>query len=204
MAIVDADTSARKGWTMAALAGAFLRGGATLLQVRDKAGASRSLLEGALTIVAAARTAGAAVIVNDRADIAALSGADGVHVGQDDLPPALVRRIVGGQSIVGLSTHTPEQLDAALGQPLSYAAIGPIFGTDTKATGYRPLGLDAVRRAAAATRQSGVPLVAIGGITLDTAPAVIDAGAQTVAVIADLLAADPADRVRTYVERLGL
>jgi thiamine-phosphate pyrophosphorylase len=106
-------------------------------------------------------------------------------------------------AIVGLSTHTPEQLEAALHLPVSYIAIGPVFSTDTKTTGYTGLGLEAVRRAAARTGERGVPLVAIGGVTLETAPEVIRAGARTVAVISDLVAAgDPASRVRAYLARL--
>ena len=219
MAIVDADVAARAGWTFTNLAAAYLSGGATLLQLRAKKASSAWLLDTATAIVTLAHQANAVVIVNDRADIARLSGADGVHVGQDDLAPASVRRIVdagagpaspeasggpGGSEapgvIVGLSTHTPEQLEAALHLPVSYIAIGPVFGTATKVTGHTSLGLEAVRRAAARTSDRGVPLVAIGGVTLDTAPEVIRAGATTVAVISDLVAGgDPAARVRAYL-----
>ena len=222
MAIVDADVAARAGWTFTNLAAAYLSGGATLLQLRAKTASSAWLLDTATAIVTLAHQANAIVIVNDRADIARLSGADGVHVGQDDLAPATVRRIVdagaapaspeasggpGGSGapgvpgvIVGLSTHTPEQLEAALHLPVSYIAIGPVFGTATKVTGHTSLGLEAVRRAAARTSERGVPLVAIGGVTLDTAPEVIRAGATTVAVISDLVAGgDPAARVRAYL-----
>jgi thiamine-phosphate pyrophosphorylase len=222
MAIVDADVAARAGWTFTNLAAAYLSGGATLLQLRAKTASSAWLLDTATAIVTLAHQANAVVIVNDRADIARLSGADGVHVGQDDLAPAMVRRIVdagadpaspeasGGPGvsgapgvpgvIVGLSTHTPEQLEAALHLPVSYIAIGPVFGTATKVTGHTSLGLEAVRRAAARTSDRGVPLVAIGGVTLDTAPEVIRAGATTVAVISDLVAGgDPAARVRAYL-----
>ena len=207
MAIVDADIAARLGWTMGDLAAAYLSGGATLLQLRAKKAPSGWLLDAATTIVALAHRANATVIVNDRADIARLSGADGVHVGQDDLAPASVRRIVGAETgvgaIVGLSTHTTEQLERAVHEPVSYIAIGPVFGTDTKATGYSSLGLEAVRRAAARTGERGVPLVAIGGVTLATAPEVIRAGASTVAVISDLVATgDPAARVRAYLAHL--
>jgi len=214
MAIVDADAAERAGWTMIDLAAAYLSGGATLLQLRAKKAASGWLLDIATAIVALAHRANAIVIVNDRADIARLSGADGVHVGQDDLSPAAVRQVIGAgagpegsigtdAAIVGLSTHTPEQLETALHLPASYIAIGPVFSTDTKTTGYTGLGLEAVRRAAARTDQKGVPLVAIGGVTLETAPEVIRAGAGTVAVISDLVAAgDPAARVRAYLARL--
>jgi thiamine-phosphate pyrophosphorylase len=146
----------------------------------------------------------ATVIVNDRADIARLAGADGVHVGQDDLAPADVRRVVGGDAIVGLSTHTPDQMDAALREPIDYVAIGPVFGTTSKATGYDAIGLDAVRSAAAVARRAERPLVAIGGITLERAPAVIEAGAACVAVIHDLIiTGDPQGRTRAFLRRLG-
>jgi thiamine-phosphate pyrophosphorylase len=139
------------------------------------------------------------VIVNDRADIARLSGAAGVHVGQDDLTPAHVRAVVGPAAIVGLSTHTPGQIDRAAQEPVDYLAVGPVFGTDTKATGYAPIGIEAVRRAAASTR--GRPLVAIGGITRARARSVLDAGAGAVAVISDLLeGGDPAARVREFLD----
>jgi thiamine-phosphate pyrophosphorylase len=142
--------------------------------------------------------------VNDRADIAALAGADGVHVGQDDLPPRHVRRVVGDRAIVGLSTHTLEQVDAALDAPISYLAIGPVFGTATKTTGYEPIGLERVGSAAQRARARGLPLVAIGGITLARAAFVVEAGAASVAVIGDLLAGgDPEARVRAYLERLS-
>ena len=210
MAIIDADVAARAGWTITDLATAYLSGGATLLQLRAKTASSAWLLDIATAIVALAHQANAIVIVNDRADIARLSGADGVHVGQDDLAPAAVRQIVDGGAgpgdpgdhvaIVGLSTHTPEQLEAALRLPVSYIAIGPVFSTETKVTGHASLGLESVRRAAARTSERGVPLVAIGGVTLDTAPEVIRAGAATVAVISDLVAGgDPAARVRAYL-----
>jgi thiamine-phosphate pyrophosphorylase len=217
MPIVDADVAVRAGWTMIDLAAAYLSGGATLLQLRAKTAPSGWLLDTATAIVALAHQRNALVIVNDRADIARLSGADGVHVGQDDLTPASVRQIIGPHSgseagveaIVGLSTHTAEQLDAALQKsgsplsPVSYIAIGPVFSTQTKMTGHASLGLEAVRRAAARTRERGVPLVAIGGVTLETAPEVIRAGAATVAVISDLVAAgDPVARVRAYLARL--
>ena len=138
--------------------------------------------------------------MNDRADIARLSGAAGVHVGQDDLSPAQVRSILGADAIVGLSTHTTEQLDRALREPIDYVAIGPVFGTGTKATGYEPIGVQSVRTAAATCGAQDVPLVAIGGITRDRAREVLAAGARSVAVISDLFAGgDPAARVREFL-----
>jgi thiamine-phosphate pyrophosphorylase len=144
---------------------------------------------------------GARIIINDRADIASMSGASGVHVGQDDLSPTDVRAVVGTHADVGLSTHTERQLAAALEEPVTYVAIGPVFGTATKDTGYDAVGLRLVERAA--TIVAGrVPLVAIGGITLDRAASVLDAGATSVAVITDLLVGgDPASRVRAFLDR---
>ena len=203
MAVVDADVAARAGWTMTDLAAAYLSGGATLLQVRAKKAPSGWLLDIASTIVTLAHRANAIVIVNDRADIARLSGADGVHVGQEDLSPASVRGLVGAEAIVGLSTHTSEQVDAAFRAPVSYVAIGPVFATDTKSTGYDTLGVEPVRRAAHRARETEIPLVAIGGVTLETAADLIRAGAATVAVISDLMAGgDPAARVHAYLARL--
>jgi len=212
MAIVDADVARGAGWTMVDLAAAFVNGGATLLQVRVKQASSGWFLDIASAIVTLAHQARALVIVNDRADIARLSGADGVHVGQEDLAPAAIRAIVGPTAIVGVSTHTLAQVDAAVGgpishgsaaSPVSYIAIGPVFGTVTKDTGYGPVSLDGVRDAASRTRPCGLPLVAIGGVTLETAAEAIRAGADTVAVIGDLVATDdPATRVRRYLDRL--
>jgi thiamine-phosphate pyrophosphorylase len=199
--VCDAEVCGRANWTLVDFAAACLAGGATLLQIRAKGLGGRDFLEAATAIVARASASGATVIVNDRADIARLSGAAGVHVGQDDLTPAQVRAILGPDAIVGLSTHTAEQLDRALREPIDYVAIGPVFGTDTKATGYEPVGVEAVRTAAARSAARGVPLVAIGGITRDRAREVLAAGARSVAVISDLLAgSDPATRVREFLD----
>lgn len=203
-AICDVDAAARAGWAPLDLLRAFLDGGARFVQIRAKSMSGRALLELARAAVAMARAVDARLIVNDRAEIAALSGADGVHVGQDDLSPVDVRRILGPGAIVGLSTHTGAQLEAALGAPIDYAAVGPVFGTSTKATGYEPIGLPHVARAAATAHERGRSLVAIGGITLDTAPSVVEAGADSVAVIADLIAGgSPEARVRAYVLALA-
>jgi thiamine-phosphate pyrophosphorylase len=203
-AIIDADAAARGGWTPTALAQAFLAGGAQFLQIRAKQMSGARFLDAATAIVALAHRRGATVVVNDRADIAQLAGADGVHVGQDDPAPRDVRRIVGERATIGLSTHTLEQLERAAVEPVSYLAIGPVFGTATKSTGYEAVGLDMVRKAAQLVGRRGVPLVAIGGITLETARSVIDAGADAVAVISDLLSDGDAERrVREYLRELG-
>jgi thiamine-phosphate pyrophosphorylase len=127
-----------------------------------------------------------------------------VHVGQDDLPAKAVRELLGEAAELGLSTHTSEQMERAVLEPVSYVAIGPIFGTTTKATGYAPIGLEMVREAAARAGARGLPVVAIGGITLENAVSVLQAGAASVAVIGDLLATgDPEARTRAFVERLS-
>jgi thiamine-phosphate pyrophosphorylase len=145
------------------------------------------------------------VIVNDRADIARFSLADGVHVGQDDLEPAMVRQILGGNAMVGVSTHSLEQVRAAARLPIDYIAVGPVFGTASKETGYSAVGTELVSQACAALAEAGLdtPIVAIGGITLERAPSVVAAGASSVAVISDLLATgDPENRVREYLSAL--
>ena len=156
-------------------------------------------------VVSRARPAGAIVVVNDRADIARLSAADGVHLGQDDLEPASARRILGTQAVIGMSTHSPAQVQEALTLPVDYIAVGPIFGTSTKDTGYRQSGTGFVTEAASLLRESRDPrpLVAIGGITLERAPDVIAAGARSVAVISDLLSTgNPEARVRAFLQAL--
>jgi thiamine-phosphate pyrophosphorylase len=201
-AIVDVSACASRGLSPATCAAGFLEGGARLLQLRAKPMASGAMLALARDLVRMAAGPGARVLVNDRADVALMARASGVHVGQEDLPPEAVRRLLGTAAIVGWSTHTPDQLEAAADLPIDYVAVGPVFPTATKDTGYAAVGLELVRRAVAAAR--GRPVVAIGGITLETAPAVIEAGAASVAVISDLLATgDPAGRVRAYLAALA-
>ena len=144
----------------------------------------------------------ASIIVNDRADVARMCGAGGVHVGQEDVSPGAARAIVGPAAVVGYSTHSLDQVRAALAEPVSYVAVGPVFGTRTKDTGYGAVGLKLV--AAAAQSDQAVPIVAIGGITLDNARSVVDAGAAAVAVISDLLlTGDPCARTAAYLRALA-
>jgi len=198
---VDVDLAARAGWTPIDLARAYLDGGATLIQLRAKQLGSAALLDLADAAVRFAHPYHANVIVNDRADIALISAAEGVHVGQDDLPPEVARRLLGEGAIVGLSTHTVAQVEGALREPISYVAVGPVFGTRTKDTGYIAVGLELV--GAAAQLAGTMPVVAIGGITLENARSVIDAGAAAVAVISDLLRGnDPRGRTQAFLQRL--
>ena len=201
-AIVDAGVAARHGWTVPDLAAAYLDGGARLLQLRAPGVASGVLEEWCDAVVARAAGYGAAILVNDRADVARVCNAAGVHLGQQDLPVEDARKVVGKGAVVGLSTHTHDQLRNALARPVSYVAVGPVHATGTKDTGYRPVGLSRVREAAALA--GAVPVVAIGGITLERATDVLAAGAASVAVIGDLLVRGaPAARVRAYVDRLA-
>jgi thiamine-phosphate pyrophosphorylase len=176
-------------------------GGARCLQIRAKELPSGAFLDLCDTITGTAAPYDAAVIVNDRPDLAVMSRAAGVHVGQDDLPPSRARGLLGVDAVVGLSTHTPAQVEAALREPITYLAIGPVFATRTKDTGYQAVGLEFV---SAVVRIAGsVPVVAIGGITLENAPSVIAAGAAAVAVIGDLLTVpDVRGRTRDYLQAL--
>lgn len=199
-AIVDISVANTAGWKPLDLARAFLDGGARLLQLRAKELPSSSLLDLSDALVALADAYEAFVIVNDRVDVARLSGADGVHVGQEDLSPAVAREQLGPGAIVGYSTHSVAQFEAALREPISYLAVGPVFGTSTKDTGYSAVGLELV--SGAARLAGSMPVVAIGGVTLANAVSAIGAGASAVAVISDLLVGDPAERVKAYLRIL--
>jgi thiamine-phosphate pyrophosphorylase len=201
-AIVDADVCARVERAPIDVARAFLAAGTQWIQLRCKSMASGAFLDLANQVLEDARRADATIIINDRADVAALSGAHGLHVGQTDLTPADARAVIGAESILGLSTHTKEQWDAALRERISYMAIGPVFGTGTKDTGYEAIGLGVVTRAAGAASAQGLSTVAIGGITLDNAVSVIEAGAASVAVITDLVNGEPEARCRAFINAL--
>jgi len=201
-AIVDVEASIRAGLIPLEVARAFLNGGARFLQLRAKTLGSRAFLELADACVALAHARNASIIINDRIDIARVSKADGVHGGQDDVPPAAARQLLGAAAIVGFSTHSLEQVEAALREPVSYVAVGPVFGTRSKETGYDAVGLALVT---AAARLAGtVPVVAIGGVTIENAPSALAAGAASVAVISDLLAGgDPERRTRAFVQKVA-
>lgn len=201
-AIVDVEVAARAGWAPADLAQAYLDGGAQLIQIRAKNLASGSFLELCDALVRAAAPYNASVIVNDRADLAALANAAGVHVGQEDLAPADARQLLGAEAVVGFSTHTTKQIEWAVREPVSYIAVGPVFGTRTKETGYSAVGLELV--SFAAQLAGPIPVVAIGGITIETAESVLQAGATSVAVIGDLVTqGNPQGRVAAYLQRLA-
>jgi len=179
----------------------LLRAGVRVLQYREKGPFTRQSWRDCCAIAELARNREVRFIINDRADVALLCGADGVHLGQEDLPPEHARRLLGEGKIIGFSTHSVEQAREADGLLVDYLAIGPVFPTVTKEGAHPAVGLETVRAARAAVRK---PLVAIGGITLENAAAVIEAGADAVAVIRDLLLApDLEARARQFLERLA-
>ena len=171
-------------------------GGATLVQLREKHAPSGEFLREATDAVRAARGLGMTVLINDRVDIAMAVGADGVHLGQDDLPPAQARRLLGNAAIIGFSTHNIDQAVAAVHLPLDYIALGPIFATASKADAEPVVGLDGLRSVRA--RIGTFPLVAIGGINQENVADVFAAGADSAAVIAALYSGPGriADRMR--------
>ncbi len=172
-------------------------GGASLIQLREKRLPALEFYEQAR----AARQSGVQLIINDRVDIAIAAGASGVHLGQDDLPPEAARKLLGPQAIVGYSTHSVDQAINAIKLPIDYLAIGPIFSTTTKSDTAPVLGLDGLRAVRDAIGE--FPLVAIGGITLNNARDVIEAGADSVAVISALLSAsDITTATQTLLNRL--
>jgi len=171
--------------------------GVTLLQYRSKSGNARQMLEHAreLKRVVDSRVR---LIMNDRADLALAAGFGGLHVGQDDLSPEAARSIIGPHRWLGVSTHNPEQIVQADKTDADYLAIGPVFATASKANPDPVVGLQGVRRARELTRK---PLVAIGGITRTNARSVIEAGADSVAVISDLLR-DPRKSAEAFFDVL--
>lgn len=205
-AILDIDTLNARGLDPQAVCDAWLTAGVREIQLRAKAMAGGALLELATALGRRCHAAGAEFVVNDRADIALMAGADGVHLGQDDLSPAEIRRSLRAPRnlrVIGLSTHTLDQLRAGLAQPATYFAIGPVFETASKANADPVIGLAGVAEAAELLKADGRPLVAIGGITLDRMAAVLAAGASSVAIISDLVTASPGERATEYLRRLG-
>lgn len=164
----------------------MIEGGARVLQLRHKQHFSRDLFRIAEEIASACRDARVLFVINDRADIALMLGA-ALHIGQGDLPPAAARRVMGAGGLIGFSTHNEEQLRAAEAEPVDYVALGPMFETRSKLNPDPVVGLRELGRLRPLTRK---PLVAIGGITRATAREVIDAGADSVAIIADLFPED--------------
>jgi thiamine-phosphate pyrophosphorylase len=184
--ILDTGTFEARGFSVARAAAALLEGGAGILQLRHKQHWGRAVFDAARDIARMCREAGALFIVDDRADIAMLLDA-GLHVGQDDLPPRDARRLMGSEPVIGFSSHNVQQVCAAGGEPVDYVAFGPIFTTASKRNPDPVTGIEALKHCRALMEK---PTVAIGGITRETAPALWTAGADSVAVIGDLLPAE--------------
>lgn len=174
--------------------------GVRLLQYRNKKASPRELLNSSRELASLLIPRGVSFVVNDRADVAVLAGASGVHVGQDDLGVEQARAIVGEEKWVGVSTHDVEQFRSAAATSADYIAVGPIFATASKDNPDPVMGVEFIRQVRALTDK---PIVAIGGITLESAASIIKAGADSVAVISDILGApNPGHRARQYMESL--
>ena len=181
---VITDPELGRGLSHVDIARQALEGGASMIQLRDKSAGLRELVPQAQEIASLCRARGAHFIVNDRLDLALAVNADGVHLGQDDLPPMAARAALGPWKILGVSTHSLEQAIRAAEEGADYLGIGPIFTTSTKGTGYEPVGCAMIRQLCARLE---LPLIAIGGITVHNVGEVIHAGAAGVAVISAIV-----------------
>jgi thiamine-phosphate pyrophosphorylase len=192
------DPSQIPGRSIVEVCDILIASGVRLVQYRNKHAPPRTVYEQCVDLAKRTGLAGARFIVNDRADIACASGADGVHVGQDDLPVELARAVVGAEKWVGYSTHNLEQVASADKTSADYIALGPVFATSSKENPDPVVGIEGLRSARAVTRK---PLVAIGGISLQNVDDVLAAGADSVAVISDLLRApDIGSRAKEFLE----
>jgi thiamine-phosphate pyrophosphorylase len=202
--IVDPERTA--GRDPVSLVREAIAGGATLIQYRDKTADGRELIERARALRAATEGTGVPLLINDRVDVALAAGADGVHLGQDDMHPIDARRILGPDAIVGLTLKTAEQADAIVRMPFDYSCIGGIFATQSKNNPSPPIGLDGLAKIAFRARlASSLPVGAIAGIDASNAASVITAGADGIAVVSSLfMASDPraeAQKLRSIVDR---
>jgi len=194
--ILDSELLAAAGADPLELARALVGAGARLVQFRHKAAYTRDAYEQAKAIGQIVQHVGGRYVINDRADIALMLGADGVHVGQDDLPPTALRRIAGDKLFIGFSTHNEQQLRAGDLEPADYLAIGPVFGTTSKENPDPVVGVEELQRLRTLTEK---PLVAIGGISRERAAAVLAAGADSLAVLSDIVAEDLPARAREWM-----
>ncbi|MFQ5928304.1 MAG: thiamine phosphate synthase [Acidobacteriota bacterium] len=191
------DSKNLNGLSHSELASHFLQAGVRFFQVREKSLSDSLLYEQLLRIKTLCEPLGAQFLINDRVDLVLAVGANGVHLGQDDLPVKVARRLLGKDAIIGLSTHNRRQFLQAQSEDIDYVAIGPVFSTSTKQTKDPPFGVDALR---GLIPESQHPVVAIGGISLQKAPEVWATGAYSVAVISDILnCPHPAGRLSQYL-----
>jgi thiamine-phosphate pyrophosphorylase len=197
--ILDAGLLLRAGLSIESFARELREAGIRFLQYRDKEASDEVLLQRAATLRRIFPASDSRLILNDRVPLVLSAGYDGVHVGQDDLSPAEARALVGPEVMVGVSTHGESQLVKAADSPVDYVAIGPVFATSSKQVPDPVVGLEGVRAARALTDK---PLVAIGGITRANCAAVIEAGADSVAVISDLIQS-PGKSIEEFFGCLG-
>lgn len=200
--ILDVEALAQAALSPLTFLDACLAAGARVFQLRAKTWGAGAFADLAQAVMARTAGTGAVVIINDRVDVALVTGASGAHVGQADLAPVAARAQLGAHAILGVSTHSEAQVRAAISEPVSYIAVGPVFETATKVTGYSAVGLALVTHARALAG-SLCPVVGIGGITPANAPDVIAAGADAVAVIGGVMGPDPCALVSRYLDRLA-
>nr|WP_290668484.1 thiamine phosphate synthase [Ardenticatena sp.] len=178
---------------------AAIRGGATIVQLRDKQATTRTLIEQARALLTITRPAGVPLIINDRVDVALAVGADGVHLGVDDMPIADARRLLGPHAIIGGSPETIEDALRMQQEGATYLGVGDVFGTPTKPDAGTPIGIEGVQRIIA---QVAIPVVGIGGITIANAADVIRAGAAGIAVVSAVMGAQNPEAAARHLRRI--
>ncbi len=178
---------------------AALEGGATMVQYREKDAGTRRMIEEATELHELCAARGVPLIINDRVDIALAINAEGVHVGQDDMPAALVRKLIGPHKLLGVSAANPEEALAAISDGADYLGVGAVFATGTKADAGNPIGVEGLRQVA---RASSIPVVGIGGINASNAARVIQAGAAGVAVISAIVGSQNVEHAAREIKRV--
>lgn len=180
----------------------FIEGGAEFIQLREKYASPKIFYEDALEAIKIARAENVKIIINDRVDIAIAVKADGVHLGQDDFPPVAARKILGENAVIGYSTHNFEQISEAIGFPVDYVAFGPVFATTTKKNPDKTVGLEKLKQVREII--GSFPLVAIGGINLENFLKVLTSGANSVAIISDLISYTHfiPEKYKEFIEKL--
>lgn len=195
--ITDANLS--RGRSHREVIAAAIRGGATIVQYREKNASTRHMIDAALELRDLCRAHGVPFIVNDRVDVALAVDADGVHVGQDDMPTSLAHKLIGREQILGVSAENIEQARAAMADGADYLGVGAIFATATKPDAGEPIGIAGLLKIA---RVSTVPIVGIGGINTPNAASVIRAGAAGVAVVSAIVSAGDVERAARELRRI--
>jgi thiamine-phosphate pyrophosphorylase len=196
------DSALSRGRSQLEIVAAAIRGGVTVVQYREKTVGLRVLIEQALALQTLCRQAAVPFIVNDRVDVALAVDADGVHVGQDDMPASLARQLIGPDRIVGVSVENIAQARQAQADGADYVGASPIFATPTKPDAPRPMGLEGLREVA---RVCSLPIVAIGGMNKTNAAEALRAGAAGIAVVSAIVQADDVERasreLKAVIER---